>query len=246
MTRPIADTGLISGDDHMGMCYVPPDLWQDRLDARWREAPPRVVALEGGRTVWVKEGRTWGVWGSNTADGRMVPFDAVGLAEEPELRQCFYQPMSTVDPAVMLTMLKRPDTVIAASDSGAHVSQILDSSIPGYFLAHWVRERQAFDWPEAVRMLTHDPAQVWGFEDRGELRPGCAADVVVFDPETVGSSPPTVVRDLPDGGPRLFQMGTGFDAVSVGGQITWQDGIHTGALPGRLIRGSLNPVGAGA
>ncbi len=190
-------------------------------------------------------------------DGRSVAEIAVAEGTTPvdvvidralasELRQCFYQPLSEVDPAVMLRTLKRPDTVIAASDSGAHVSQILDSSIPGYFLAHWVRERQAFDWPEAIRMLTHDPAQIWGFEDRGELRPGCVADLVVFDPETVGSSPPTVVRDLPDGGPRLFQKGTGFDAVLVGGQITWQDGIHTGALPGRLIRGSLNPVGAGA
>jgi predicted TIM-barrel fold metal-dependent hydrolase len=79
-----AGTGLISGDDHMDLCYVPPDVWQERIPARWREEAPRVVRLDGGRTVWVKEGRTWGIWGSKKADGRKVPFDAIGLAEEPE------------------------------------------------------------------------------------------------------------------------------------------------------------------
>jgi N-acyl-D-amino-acid deacylase len=162
------------------------------------------------------------------------------------LTQCFYQPMVLVDPARTLALLKRPDTVIAASDSGAHVSQILDSSIPGYFLAHWVRERQDFEWSEAVRMLTRDPAEIWGFRDRGILRPGAVADVVVFDPETVGSSSPRVVRDGPDGGPRLVQQGTGFDAVLVGGQVTWEGGTPTGARPGRLIRRGSTQAGAAA
>jgi predicted TIM-barrel fold metal-dependent hydrolase len=84
LTTPNPETGLISGDDHMDLCYVPPDLWQDRLEPRWRSEGPRVVSVEGGRRVWVKEGRTWGVWGSKKADGRKVPFDAVGLAEEVE------------------------------------------------------------------------------------------------------------------------------------------------------------------
>jgi predicted TIM-barrel fold metal-dependent hydrolase len=68
----------------MDMCYVPPDLWELRLAERWREEGPKVVTLDSGRTLWVKEGRTWGIWGSKRADGRKVPFDEVGLEEEPE------------------------------------------------------------------------------------------------------------------------------------------------------------------
>jgi N-acyl-D-aspartate/D-glutamate deacylase len=147
--------------------------------------------------------------------------------------------LSSLDAGTVEALLRRPDTVIAASDSGAHVSQILDSNIPAYFLSHWVRERQAFDWPEAVRMLTHDPARAFGFGDRGLLREGLGGDVVVFDPDTVGSGLPSVAHDLPDGGPRLVQQGTGFDAVVVRGEVTWRDGVHTGARPGRLLRGPL-------
>ncbi len=138
-----------------------------------------------------------------------------------------------------MALLRRADTVLAASDSGAHVSQILDSNIPAYLLSHWVREREALTLPDAVRMLTHDPATLWNFDDRGLLREGYAADIVVFDPDTVGSSLPQVVHDLPDGGPRLVQHGVGFQAVVVNGTTTWHEGVCTGDLPGRLVRGPL-------
>ena len=125
----------------------------------------------------------------------------------------------------------------AASDSGAHVSQILDSNIPGHLLSKWVRERELLDWPEAIRLLTLDPATMWGFEDRGVLAPGYTADIVVFDPETVGSSLPRVEHDLPGGGPRLVQHGVGVDAIVVNGRVTWRDGVCTHERPGRLLRG---------
>jgi N-acyl-D-amino-acid deacylase len=153
--------------------------------------------------------------------------------------QCFRQPLKRFDPEVALAALRRPDTVIAASDSGAHVSQILDSNIPAYLLSHWVREKEEFTLPEAVKMLTRDPALAWGFADRGLLRPGFAADIVVFDPQQVGSAPPHVVFDLPDGGPRLVQQGQGFDLIAVNGVVTWLEGKHTGDFSGRLLRGAL-------
>jgi N-acyl-D-aspartate/D-glutamate deacylase len=163
-----------------------------------------------------------------------------------DFAQCFIQhsPLGrNVTPAeeaeIRLALLRRSDTVLAASDSGAHVSQILDSNIPAYVLSQWVRERQLLGWPEAVRMLTYEPALVWGFHDRGLLRSGYAADIVVFDPDTVGSSLPRVVRDLPDGGPRLVQHGVGFEAIIVNGAATWLAGTSTGDLPGRLVRGPL-------
>jgi N-acyl-D-aspartate/D-glutamate deacylase len=140
---------------------------------------------------------------------------------------------------IRLALLRREDTVLAASDSGAHVSQILDSNIPGTLLSSWVRERQLLGWEEAVRLLSHEPAMLWGLDDRGLLEEGYRADLVVFDPDTVGSSVPRVVHDLPDGGPRLVQHGLGFDAIVVEGTVTWRNGICTGDLPGTLIRGPL-------
>jgi N-acyl-D-aspartate/D-glutamate deacylase len=175
----------------------------------------------------------------------VTPVDVIiELAAGTRLRQCFIQ-YSSIDvdqdlqreAETRLSLLRRSDTVLAASDSGAHVSQILDSNIPGTLLSNWVRERALLDWPEAVRLLTHDPAVVWGFHDRGLLREGYAADIVVFDPQRVGSSLPRVVRDLPDGGPRLVQTGIGFDAIVVNGALTWRDDVGTSAHPGRLIRG---------
>ena len=75
------------------------------------------------------------------------------------------------------------------SDSGAHVSQIMDSSIQTHLLAHWVRDRQAFTLEEAVRMITLAPATAWGFADRGLVREGLVADLNVFDPDTRRARP---------------------------------------------------------
>ena len=125
------------------------------------------------------------------------------------------------------------------SDSGAHVSQIMDSSIPTHVLSYWVRERQALRLEEAVRMLSFEPASAWGFSDRGLIREGFAADLVVFDPERVAPAMPEVDTDLPGGAPRLKQGATGIRATVVNGEPLLLDGEHTGALPGRLLRGPL-------
>jgi N-acyl-D-aspartate/D-glutamate deacylase len=125
------------------------------------------------------------------------------------------------------------------SDSGAHVSQMSDCSIYTHLLAHWVRDRGEFTLDEAVRMLTLAPARAWGFHDRGLIREGMVADLNVFDPGVVGPEMPTIVCDLPAGAPRLKQAATGFLATIVAGEIVHDRGQHTGALPGRLIRGPL-------
>jgi len=85
-------------------------------------------------------------------------------------------------------------------------------------------------------MVTLAPALAWGFSDRGLLRPGMAADVTVFDPDTVGPAVPRLVADLPAGGLRLEQRSVGFLATLVGGEVTIEDGGITGASPGRLLR----------
>ena len=133
--------------------------------------------------------------------------------------------------------MKWPRSVVTFSDSGAHVSQIMDSSLQTHLLGHWVREKEAFTLEEAVRELTLCPASHWGLHDRGLLKPGFAADVIVFDPETVGPRMPEVVHDLPAGARRLEQKADGIAATVVNGEVVLRDQEPTGALPGTVLRG---------
>ena len=160
----------------------------------------------------------------------------IELSLDSRFEQLFRQPISQTSNELILAGLRHPSTVVAASDSGAHISQILDSNIPTYFLSHWVRGEAAFTWAEAIHMLTGAPARVWGLERRGVLEAGACADVVVFDPAAVGCAAPTVLNDLPDGGPRLAQCATGIDATLVNGQVVTSGGQRTGATPGVFLR----------
>ena len=137
-------------------------------------------------------------------------------------------------------LLRDPHTVLALSDAGAHANQLCDACFSTHLLGHWVRERGALSLPEAVRMLTSRPAEVVGITDRGLLAEGRAADVVVFDPDTVGPSSLQRVNDLPAGADRLIAEARGIKAVIVNGKlIRDQGGDLLGseeALPGRVLR----------
>jgi N-acyl-D-amino-acid deacylase len=153
---------------------------------------------------------------------------------------CFFlQPIANEDQDFALELMRHPRTVTTFSDSGAHVSQLMDSSLQTHLLAHWVRVKQAFTLEQAVRMLTLVPATLWGFPDRGLIREGMAADLVVFDPDTIAAEMPEVVDDLPAGARRLIQRTRGIAATVVNGEVLLRDGKHTGALPGQLLRGPL-------
>jgi N-acyl-D-aspartate/D-glutamate deacylase len=164
----------------------------------------------------------------------------IDLSLEEDLRRFFAQPFANEDPRRVLALMRNPRTVVAGSDTGAHVSQIIDSSMPTFLLSHWVRREQALTWEEAVRMLTFTPAFLWGLHDRGLVEEGRCADLVVFDPEQIGPELPTAASDLPAGGTRLKQRARGVRATVVNGEILLRDGEHTGALPGRLLRQSLS------
>ncbi len=155
---------------------------------------------------------------------------------ETDFNQFFVQTNTPFDHADIKRILGHPHTVMAFSDSGAHVSQMSDASIQTHLLAHWVRDREDFTFEAAIRMLTLAPARAWGFHDRGLLREGMVADLNVIDPATVAPSMPTVVHDLPAGQKRIAQKATGFLATVVAGEMVHQGGHHTGALPGRLLR----------
>ena len=163
----------------------------------------------------------------------------IDLALERDMKLFLLQPVANEDQEVALQLMKHPRTVVTFSDAGAHVSQIMDNSLQTHLLSHWVREKQAFTLEEAVRRITYDTATHWGFHDRGLLREGMAADMVVFDPETIGPRMPEVVTDLPAGAKRLKQTCNGIRATVVNGQVLLRDGRHTGALPGRLLRGRV-------
>ncbi|GEP57455.1 N-acyl-D-amino-acid deacylase family protein [Reyranella soli] len=160
----------------------------------------------------------------------------IDMALERDLKFFMIQPIANEDQAEALELMKHPRSVVTFSDSGAHVSQIMDSSLQTHLLSHWVREKQAFTLEEAVKLITNDTATQFGFHDRGLLREGMAADIVVFDPDTVGPHLPEVVCDLPAGAKRLKQTCEGMHATIVNGQVLLRDNKPTGNLPGRLLR----------
>jgi len=158
------------------------------------------------------------------------------LAIESELKQLYMQQALQWAEEDVLAVMKHPRCVMTFSDSGAHVTQIMDSSIQTHLLAHWVRNRQEFTLEEAVRMITLAPAVAWGLSDRGLLREGMVADINIFDPARIAPSMPELLADLPMGARRFEQRADGILATIVGGEVTIERGEHSGALPGRLLR----------
>ena len=158
------------------------------------------------------------------------------LAIETDMHALFMQYLTRASDEEAVTVLRHPSSVMTFSDSGAHVSQIADSSIQTHLLAHFCREKQLLSLPEAVHMMTGRAAHNWGFAGRGAIREGYAADLNVIDPATVGPQMPQVVNDLPTGARRLAQRSDGIKATIVDGKVLIEEGQHTGALPGRLLR----------
>ena len=153
-----------------------------------------------------------------------------------DVDQLFVQPLVNETPADVLGMLQHPRTLATFSDSGAHVCQEMGSSLQTHLLNYWVRQKQAFSLEQAVRMLTFDNASAFEFNDRGLLRPGYRADVVVFDADTISPRLPTVETDLPGGARRLVQKADGIAATVVNGAVTFRHGASTGVYSGQLIR----------
>jgi N-acyl-D-aspartate/D-glutamate deacylase len=133
-------------------------------------------------------------------------------------------------------MLDHPQVVIGLGDSGAHVGQIMDASLPTYFLKHWVKERAHFTLAQAIRKLTLDPAQLFGIQDRGVIQKGAFADLNVIDYDNLKLPPPIFVQDLPAGGSRYIQQSSGYKYTLVNGQVFMEGLEHTGALAGQVLR----------
>ncbi len=162
----------------------------------------------------------------------------IDLALENDNR-VFVQPLVNESPGDVLGILKHPRTLATFSDSGAHVCQEMGSSLQTHLLSYWVRKRQQFTLEEAVRMLTFDNASAWELPERGLIRTGYAADLVVFDEERIRPRLPTVEQDLPGGARRLVQKADGIAATIVNGVVAMEGGETTGDYAGQVLKGSL-------
>lgn len=136
------------------------------------------------------------------------------------------------------TMMTHPTSVVGLGDGGAHCGLICDASMTTYLLTHWVRDRVGtrLSLQQAVHLQAQQTAELYGFSDRGTLEVGKRADVNIIDMDRLRIAAPEMINDLPANGRRLIQRAEGYDVTMVKGQITFENGVATGARPGGLVR----------
>ena len=166
-------------------------------------------------------------------------------------RQLIYTPMfnfahGNLD--AVHEMITSPVAMFGLSDAGAHCGQICDGSMTTTYLSLWARDRRDRDGlpvEAVVHQITQRTAAHFGWLDRGVVAPGYLADLNVIDLDELGCTPPRITADLPAGGRRLLQGARGYRWTLKRGTVTFEDGVHTGELPGALIRGEPDhrPVG---
>jgi N-acyl-D-amino-acid deacylase len=159
------------------------------------------------------------------------------LGIEDELKIEYTIVLFNANDDLIPALITDPRTMIGLSDGGAHVDMLCDAGYCTYLLGTWVREKQALSLEYAVQRLTSEPADFFGVRDRGHLAVGMAADMVVFDYNTVGSGRrPEMHYDLPGNGRRLLMPAQGIQSTIVNGVVLYNQQQHTGALPGQVLR----------
>jgi N-acyl-D-amino-acid deacylase len=159
----------------------------------------------------------------------------VRLARESRGRALFSFPFLNQSLEAVDQLLHHPTVMLGLGDSGAHVGQIMDASLPTFFLSHWVRDRRVFTLEDGIRRLTSDTASVFGVVDRGIIREGAYADLNVFDLDALHLPLPEYVHDFPGGAGRFVQRGDGYDATVVNGRVFMRGGEPTGELAGAVL-----------
>jgi N-acyl-D-amino-acid deacylase len=211
--------------------------WKEEMERRrifrgqWRRITVRdaagtaTLALAGQSIAEIAAAR-----GTDPAD------TILDLALADGLETLFDFPVMNQDPEGVKPLVTDPRFLIGLSDGGAHVDQLCDAGYATYLLGKWVRERGALTLEDGVRRLTSEVAAFFGIRGRGVIAPGKAADLVLFDPDTVDDASPEYVRDLPGGGKRLVARARGVHATIVNGRLLYQDDVHRGAWPGTVLR----------
>jgi N-acyl-D-aspartate/D-glutamate deacylase len=144
---------------------------------------------------------------------------------------------SDAEEAQIADMVKSGHALPTQSDAGAHLNtNFCTAGESSYVLGQWVRDRELLSLEDAIRRYTFQPARILGLRDRGMIREGLAADLMVFDLASIGIREDEITHDGPAGTPRRVQGADGVSHVVVGGQVVLEHGKHTGALPGRVLR----------
>jgi N-acyl-D-amino-acid deacylase len=184
-------------------------------------------ALEGRRLVEIAETQ-----GKHVADVMLDLAVAERLETEFQLVT-----RSTEQEVELAEFVKTGHALPSQTDAGAHLNtNPCTAGESSYVLGEWVRERALLTLEDAVRRFTFQPARIMGLRDRGLVREGMAADLMVFDLARIGVMEDEITHDGPNGTPRRVQGAHGVDWVIVGGQMVLDHGKHTGALPGRVLR----------
>lgn len=206
------------------------------MEAAWGDILDHAVVAESEVHADLVDGETLGAMA--TARGVEAIDVMVELSLAEELRTRFTVAMINDAEDQIGPLLRDDRFLLGLSDAGAHTSQLCDANYATHLLGHWCRERGDLSLEKAVWRLTGQPADVYGIPDRGLLAAGRVADVVVFDPVTVGTGRARRVRDLPGGADRLVADSIGIDHVLVAGEAVRRDGEQLiGRAAGRLIRG---------
>lgn len=162
------------------------------------------------------------------------------IALEDDLKTQYIVPLFNSNEDGVQELITDPRTMIGLSDGGAHVDMLCDAGYCTYLLGRWVREKEAMTLEYAVKRLTSEPADFFGLRNRGRIQQGLAADIVLFDPVTVGSAKrPEMRTDLPGGGRRLVMPAQGVQCTIVNGVVLYEEQKHSGALPGQVLRSSV-------
>ena len=201
--------------------------WYDYM---WVDEP----VLE--RNQWLK-GKSVGEMAREQGKGIIDAF--LDLVVEENLDTAFIHGENNVDKDAVRDILNYPNAIVGLSDGGAHVQFHGGYGYSTRLLGYWVREQGIMSIEKAVRRLTFESASAFGIYDRGLLRPGMAADITIFDAETVRPLPEDVVYDFPGGGWRIRELSEGIKYTVVNGELLIEEGTPTGALPGRVLRNAL-------
>jgi N-acyl-D-aspartate/D-glutamate deacylase len=159
------------------------------------------------------------------------------LALEDELRIQYTMALFNANEERIPELINDSRVMVGLSDGGAHVDMLCDAGYCTYLLGTWVRDKQAMGLERAIKRLTSEPADFFGIKNRGRLMPGMAADVVVFDYNTVGSAKRGEMRnDLPGGGRRIVMPARGIEHVIVNGRSLYNENKTGDTLPGQVLR----------
>jgi N-acyl-D-aspartate/D-glutamate deacylase len=240
---------LLASDEDKLRAYRDPAVRQKLHDeaVEWKmEHPTDTISRRWFDYTWVEEvalEKNKNLEGKSLSDlakmqGKGIIDAFLDLVVEENLQTIFLQGENNVDKEAVTKILNYDNAIVGLSDGGAHVQFHGGYGYSTRLLGHWVREQGVMSLEKAVRRLTFDSASVLGIFDRGLLRPGMAADITIFDPDTVNTREEDIVHDFPAGGWRFRELADGVPYTIVNGQVIQEEGRLTGALPGNVVRNS--------